>query len=117
MIRGFADLFRPDDSYTPIPLYGYSASLRDDVYMQALREVARGNVHVAVAEWTDEDVYSLHGIFVDESTIESVADYLKGLDEHDLITFTQPLKLDVATPEIAAEFITLPSLWARPAVQ
>ena len=109
--------FVPYDSYTPIPLYGYSASLRDDVYMQALREAVQGNVHVAVAEWAAEDVYSLHGVFVDGSTIGSVEDYLKGLDEHDLITFTQPLKLDVATPEIAAEFITLPSLWARPAVQ
>ena len=25
-------VFHPDDSYTPIPLYGYSAGLRDDVY-------------------------------------------------------------------------------------
>ena len=111
-------LFHPDDSYIPIPLYGYSwASLRDDVYTQALREAARGNVHVAVAEWAAEDVYSLHGVFVDESTIGSIADYFKGLDEHDLITFTRPLKLETATPEMAAEFITLPSLWARPAVQ
>ena len=109
--------FHLNDSYTPIPLYGYSASRWDDIYVQALREVAQGKVHAAVAEWTAEDVYRLHSIFVDESTIESVADYLKGLDEHDLITFTQPLKLDVATPEIAAEFITLPGLWARPAVQ
>ena len=110
--------FHPNDSYTPIPLYGYAqASLWDDVYMRALREVARGNVHVAVAEWAAEDVYSLHGVFVDESTIGSVADYLKGLDEHDLITFTRPLKLDVDTPEIAAEFIASPSLWARPAVE
>ena len=110
--------FHPNDSYTPIPLYGYAQASRwDDIYMQALREVARGKVHVAVAEWTAEDVYRLHGIFVDESTIESVADYFKELKGNDLITFTRPLQLKVDTPEVAAEFITLPGLWARPAVQ
>ena len=129
-------LFNLGDSYTQIPLYGYSKDnmseyygeghprrrgrldrleefYMEEFYMQALNEVARGNAHMAVVRQHFSQVitYSLYGVFVKTSKIEEIKSYLMGLDEDDLIAFTRPLKYDDYIPRIEGEFITSPSLW------
>lgn len=108
-------LFNPTDANKPIPLYGYQISdLQESTLSAALDLAARGRVHVALVNESDEDE-STQGRAVRVSANARSVDRVRAIQTAStssapsLIAFTRPLR----NREAVARFITTPSLWSQ----